>query len=238
MAKRKRQQPEVHPEELVGDGSETREKRRFRLSNWSGSRDAPVEDLPPEEAADVAVVTDEQEAVESGEADPEDSEGTASRSEHVADADPDSAPEDDAASAADSASGSGPATDDDSAPDAEASGTRAARRSGNPAKSGRFQPAAEGSEDEAASRIAVEDEIHEERLRRVAEEMTAGVGDRSVTPTWYKALMLGLMIVGLLWIIVWYITQSALPIPQIGYGNIGIGIGLMMVGLIMTTRWK
>jgi cobalamin biosynthesis Mg chelatase CobN len=226
MAKRKRQQPEVHPEELVGDGSETREKRRFRLSNWSGKRTASVEELPPEDAADVAVVTDEQEAVESGEAAPEgtDTEGTASRPEPVAD---------------DAASAAGSAEDEDSASDAEASGTRAARRSGNPARSGRFQPAAEDSGDDAgASRIAVEDEIHEERLRRVAEEMTAGVGDRSVTPTWYKALMLGLMIVGLLWIIVWYITQSALPIPQIGYGNIGVGIGLMMVGLIMTTRWK
>ena len=224
MAKRKRQQPEVHPEELVGDGSETREKRRFRLSNWSGNRTASVEEIPQEEAADVAVVSDEQEAVESGEAAPgdTDSEGTASRLDPVADA----------------ASATGSAPDEDSASAAEASGTRAARRSGNPAKSGRFQPAAEGSEDDAAPRVAVEDEVHEERLRRVAEEMTAGVGDRSVTPTWYKALMLGLMIVGLLWIIVWYITQSALPIPQIGYGNIGVGIGLMMVGLIMTTRWK
>jgi hypothetical protein len=228
MAKRKRQQPETHPEELVGDGSESREKRRFRLSNWSGNRTTPVDQLPPEDAADVAVVTDEQEAVESGEADPE---GAASRSEREADTGSGSASEDDAAPAA------GSATDEDSASAAEAPGARAARRSGNPAKSGRFQPA-EDSEEDAASRIAVEDEIHEERLRRVAEEMTAGLGNRSVTPTWYKALMLGLMIVGLLWIIVWYITQSALPIPQIGYGNIGIGIGLMMVGLIMTTRWK
>lgn len=203
MAKRKRQQPEVHPEELVGDGSETPDKRRFRLSNWSAGKTPPTADLPAEEAEDVAVVTDEQEAAEEG----------------AAPADGDAAP-----------------AEDDAAP-ARSGGP--SRRSGNPAKSGRFQSAPEAEESTAGSpRVTIEDEIHEQRLRQVADEMSASVNDRSVTPTWYKALMLGLMILGLLWIIVWYITQSAFPIPQIGYGNIGIGIGLMMAGLIMTTRWK
>lgn len=58
------------------------------------------------------------------------------------------------------------------------------------------------------------------------------------TPTWYKAIMLGLLLAGLLWLIVYYLFQGAYPVPGIGAWNIGAGLALMMVGLVMTTRWR
>ncbi len=60
----------------------------------------------------------------------------------------------------------------------------------------------------------------------------------SPTPTWYKVLMLGLMVLGLLWLIVYYLFQGLYPVPGLGTWNIGVGLGLMMVGLVMTTRWR
>ena len=77
----------------------------------------------------------------------------------------------------------------------------------------------------------------------VAEELTQRSGRGSAdlhspTPTWYKAIMLGLMIVGLLWLIVYYLFQGAYPVPGIGTWNIGVGLVLMMAGLIMTTKWR
>lgn len=56
--------------------------------------------------------------------------------------------------------------------------------------------------------------------------------------TGYKSVMFGLMILGLLWIVVWYITSGAWPIPAAGNGNIFIGFGLAMVGFLMTMRWQ
>ncbi|WP_262925649.1 cell division protein CrgA [Kocuria atrinae] len=50
--------------------------------------------------------------------------------------------------------------------------------------------------------------------------------------------MIGLMIVGLLWIIVYYLFQGTLPIPGINVWNLIIGLVFMMTGLIMTTRWR
>lgn len=52
--------------------------------------------------------------------------------------------------------------------------------------------------------------------------------------------MFGFMLLGLVWIVVYYITSStlALPIPQLGQGNIFVGFGLIMVGFLMTTRWR
>ncbi|MCC9197383.1 cell division protein CrgA [Arthrobacter sp. zg-Y820] len=57
-------------------------------------------------------------------------------------------------------------------------------------------------------------------------------------PVWYKPVMFGLMIIGLLWIIVFYISESRFPIPELGAGNILVGFGIAIVGFLMTTRWR
>ena len=61
---------------------------------------------------------------------------------------------------------------------------------------------------------------------------------RKPNPRWWVPVMLGLMIVGLLWVVVYYISQTAYPIPHIEHWNLLIGFGLMLVGFSMTTRWR
>ena len=62
---------------------------------------------------------------------------------------------------------------------------------------------------------------------------------------WYSAqpglvapTFVTLMIVGLLWVVVFYISQGIYPIPKIGQWNIAVGLGTMMVGFLMTLRWR
>ena len=57
-------------------------------------------------------------------------------------------------------------------------------------------------------------------------------------PTWYKAIMFGLMIAGLLWICLYYISQGSLPIQALGGWNIVVGFGIAIIGFLMTTRWR
>ncbi len=57
-------------------------------------------------------------------------------------------------------------------------------------------------------------------------------------PRWWVPVMVGLMVLGLVWIVVFYITQQAYPIPGIGLWNLGVGFALAMVGFLMTTRWR
>ncbi|WP_146359745.1 cell division protein CrgA [Arthrobacter yangruifuii] len=57
-------------------------------------------------------------------------------------------------------------------------------------------------------------------------------------PVWYKPVMFGLMIIGLLWIITYYITQGLYPVPAFGASNILVGFGIAIVGFLMTTRWR
>jgi Cell division protein CrgA len=57
-------------------------------------------------------------------------------------------------------------------------------------------------------------------------------------PRWFVPVMLGLMVIGLLWVVVYYISQTAYPIPKIGNWNLMLGFGMMLVGFGMTTRWR
>ncbi len=57
-------------------------------------------------------------------------------------------------------------------------------------------------------------------------------------PVWYKPVMFGLMIIGLLWIITFYISESTLPVAAWGSWNILAGFGIAIVGFLMTTRWR
>lgn len=59
-------------------------------------------------------------------------------------------------------------------------------------------------------------------------------------PVWFKPVMFGFMLLGLAWIVLYYITSStlSLPVPALGQNNIFVGFGIMFVGFLMTTRWR
>ncbi len=63
-------------------------------------------------------------------------------------------------------------------------------------------------------------------------------GDDVPNPVWFKPIMFGLMLLGLAWIIVFYVSGTTLPIEQLGDGNILIGFGILFLGFLMTTRWR
>jgi len=58
------------------------------------------------------------------------------------------------------------------------------------------------------------------------------------SPRWLVPLMLACFLVGLLWVVVFYITQRAYPIEGIGNWNMAVGFGLIIVGFLLSTRWR
>lgn len=60
---------------------------------------------------------------------------------------------------------------------------------------------------------------------------------------WFKPLMFGFMILGLVWIITYYVTSAQFPLGagtpfNLENWNILIGFGIAMIGFMMSTRWK
>jgi hypothetical protein len=50
--------------------------------------------------------------------------------------------------------------------------------------------------------------------------------------------MLTGFLLGLAWIVTYYISQTRYPIPNIGAWNMGIGFALVGVGFALATRWR
>lgn len=74
--------------------------------------------------------------------------------------------------------------------------------------------------------------------KKQVESRTPANAEPKPNPVWYKPVMFGLMIVGLLWILVYYISEARFPIPSIDSWNILIGFGIAIAGFLMTTRWR
>ncbi len=59
------------------------------------------------------------------------------------------------------------------------------------------------------------------------------------TPLWYKILMFGCILIGLSWLVVFYIAGPEISfMANLNVWNYAIGFGLFIVGLLMTMGWK
>ena len=58
------------------------------------------------------------------------------------------------------------------------------------------------------------------------------------SPGWLVPAMLSFFLIGLLWIVTFYVTQTRYPVPGIGAWNMLIGFSFIGVGFSLATRWR
>ena len=63
------------------------------------------------------------------------------------------------------------------------------------------------------------------------------------SPTWYPIVMASVLLLGLAYMVVYYLTSSGtsphVPImATLGAWNFAIGFGVMLLGLVMAVRWR
>ena len=58
------------------------------------------------------------------------------------------------------------------------------------------------------------------------------------SPGWYAPVMVALLVLGLLYVVVFYVTDGKFPIQALGPWNVVVGFAVMMVGFVMATRWR
>lgn len=76
-----------------------------------------------------------------------------------------------------------------------------------------------------------------QREKEQSRRVEKSIEGTKTNPTWFLWIMCGLMILGLIWIVVYYLTGGEWPIPKIGNWNLLIGFGIMLVGFLMTMWW-
>jgi hypothetical protein len=63
------------------------------------------------------------------------------------------------------------------------------------------------------------------------------------SPAWYPVVMATVLLLGLAYMVVYYLTSSGTD-PEIGFmdalgpWNFAIGFGVMLLGLVMAVRWR
>lgn len=101
-----------------------------------------------------------------------------------------------------------------------------------------------GDEDAAAKKAANKAAAKEEKANRRKEEDREREEKRvakmvdAPSPGWWVPTLCTFMVVGLFWLVVYYLTGEKYPIPGIGLGNMAIGFVLILIGFGMTTRWR
>lgn len=65
------------------------------------------------------------------------------------------------------------------------------------------------------------------------QKKAAGRGQELVLP-----IMLGLFGIGLIWIVVYYVSSADYPVPAFGNYNLLVGFGFITGGFIAATKWQ
>lgn len=57
-------------------------------------------------------------------------------------------------------------------------------------------------------------------------------------PRWFVPVMVGLMLVGLVWVVVYYLSTGLFPVRAWGNWNLLAGFAFIIAGFAMTTQWR
>lgn len=58
------------------------------------------------------------------------------------------------------------------------------------------------------------------------------------SPTWVPVLAVSLVILGIAWLVSYYLTEGIFPIEAWGLWNLGAGFGCLVVSLLVLSRWR
>ncbi|MFJ6797550.1 cell division protein CrgA [Streptomyces sp. NPDC091268] len=61
---------------------------------------------------------------------------------------------------------------------------------------------------------------------------------RLTNRSWVAPVMLAFFLIGLAWIVVFYVTDTQLPLEALGNWNIVVGFGFIAAGFGVSTQWK
>ena len=74
--------------------------------------------------------------------------------------------------------------------------------------------------------------------RTVQAQVVQSTPEPTESPRWLAPVMLAAFLLGLAWIVVYYISQTKYPVPNLGAWNMGIGFVFVGIGFALATRWR
>ena len=66
----------------------------------------------------------------------------------------------------------------------------------------------------------------------------SAAASRKPSPMLLPISAVALIVIGITWLVVFYLSQGLYPVLSWGYWNIAIGFGAMIAALALLTRWR
>jgi len=74
--------------------------------------------------------------------------------------------------------------------------------------------------------------------QRASEQVEEVVENEIIeSPSWLAPVMVANFLIGLIWIVIFYVSSTSYPIPGIGAWNMLVGFGFVGIGFSLATRW-
>lgn len=67
---------------------------------------------------------------------------------------------------------------------------------------------------------------------------TATASAKKPSPIWLPITAVALIVVGIAWLVVFYLSEQEYPVESWRYWNLAIGFGAMVSSLILLSRWR
>lgn len=67
---------------------------------------------------------------------------------------------------------------------------------------------------------------------------TASAAARKPSPVWLPITAVALIVLGIGWLVVYYLSEALYPVASWGYWNLAVGFGSMVASLILLSRWR
>ena len=84
----------------------------------------------------------------------------------------------------------------------------------------------------------VRKKVKEKKAQVIVDPQFLEDSEELESPRWLAPVMVALFVMGLLWIVIFYVSSTAYPIPGIGAWNMLVGFGFIGIGFSLATRWQ
>lgn len=66
----------------------------------------------------------------------------------------------------------------------------------------------------------------------------ASTRKRGPSPRWVPVAAVVLLVLGITWLVVYYLSQGTLPVEALKAGNLAVGFAMLVAALGLLTQWR
>jgi hypothetical protein len=72
----------------------------------------------------------------------------------------------------------------------------------------------------------------------VRSDVVAAPKKKQPSPAWFSVLVLGTMVVGVIWLVTYYLSGGTLPVRDLEAWNVLVGFVWIALGFALSTQWR